>query len=142
MGALYTLAIAVYVLVCLFLIVVVLLQPGKAGGNAAVFGAGSATGSVWGGRGASTVLSKATTIAAALFMILSIVLARAGADTTSIKGVERKPVTAPTQPAGEADAKDKLKPAEPKPAEQKAAEPNPAEPKPAAVAPAATPTAP
>ena len=29
MGALYNLAIALYVVVCLFLIVVVLLQPGK-----------------------------------------------------------------------------------------------------------------
>ena len=78
---LYYLAVAIYVICCLFLIVVVLLQPGKSGGKGGVFGAGSSTGSVFGGRGASTVMTRLTTGAAALFMILSIVLARSGLPT-------------------------------------------------------------
>ena len=72
---LYFLAVAIYVLVCLFLIVVVLLQPGRGDGMGAAFG-GSSTGTVFGGRGASDVLTRMTTAAAILFMVLSIVLAR------------------------------------------------------------------
>lgn len=80
---LYYLAVALYVIVCLFLIIVVLLQPGKGDGMGSAFG-GSSTGTVFGGRGASTVLSKMTTTAAVLFMVLSIVLARASADRSSV----------------------------------------------------------
>ncbi|MBM4342857.1 MAG: preprotein translocase subunit SecG [Deltaproteobacteria bacterium] len=87
-NVLYYLAIALYVICCLFLIVVVLLQPGQVArrGGGGVFGAGSSTGSVFGGRGASTVLSRATTIAAGAFMVLSIILARAGSDQSAAEG--------------------------------------------------------
>jgi preprotein translocase subunit SecG len=51
----------------------------------AAFG-GSSTGTVFGGRGASTVLTKMTTGAAVLFMVLSIILARASADSSSVDG--------------------------------------------------------
>ena len=80
---LYYLAVVLYVIVCLFLIVVVLLQPGKGDGMGSAFG-GSSTGSVFGGRGASTVLTKMTTGAAVLFMVLSIVLAKFSADASSV----------------------------------------------------------
>ncbi|MEZ5400965.1 MAG: preprotein translocase subunit SecG [Bryobacteraceae bacterium] len=62
-----------YIVVCLFLIVVVLLQSGKAADLAGAFG-GMGSQTAFGPRGAATVLSKATTIAAALFMVLSITL--------------------------------------------------------------------
>jgi preprotein translocase subunit SecG len=103
-GVLYYLAVALYVVVCLFLIIVVLLQPGKAGG-ATVFGAGSSTGSVFGGRGASTILSKATTVAAGLFMILSIILARASSDTSAIEGTAPKALPGSHQKAETPDTK-------------------------------------
>jgi preprotein translocase subunit SecG len=59
--------IVLQVLVALFLIMVVLLQPGNRGGaSAALGGAGSDT--VFGARGANTFLSKITFGAAVLFM--------------------------------------------------------------------------
>lgn len=76
---LYYLAVALYIIVSLFLIIVVLLQPGKGDGMGAAFG-GSSTGSVFGGRGASNVLTKMTTGSAILFMVLSVILARSSAD--------------------------------------------------------------
>src|SRR3954452_14696563 len=64
----------VHVIVCIFLVIVVLLQSGKAADLAGAFwGMGSQT--AFGPRSAATVLSKATTIAAALFMITSLTLA-------------------------------------------------------------------
>ena len=64
---------ALHVLICLFLIIVVLLQSGKAADLAGAFG-GMGSQTVFGPRGTATVLSKATTIAAALFMITALSL--------------------------------------------------------------------
>src|SRR4051794_35534665 len=64
----------VHVLVCVFLVIVVLLQSGKAADLAGAFG-GMGSQTAFGPRGAATVLSKATTIAAALFMMTSLSLA-------------------------------------------------------------------
>jgi preprotein translocase subunit SecG len=64
---------ALHVILCFFLIIVVLLQSGKAADLAGAFG-GMGSQTVFGPRGASTVLSKATTIAATLFMVTSLVL--------------------------------------------------------------------
>lgn len=66
--------IVLHVVVCLFLILVVLLQSGKGGGMGAIGGGSSSTGSVFGGRGASTFLSKLTSVMAAAFMVLSVAL--------------------------------------------------------------------
>ena len=63
----------VHVLACFLLIVVVLLQSGKAADLAGAFGgAGSQT--AFGPRGAATFLSKATTWCAIMFMATSITL--------------------------------------------------------------------
>lgn len=63
----------VHVIVCVFLVIVVLLQSGKAADLAGAFG-GMGSQTVFGPRGSATVLSKATTIAAALFMLTSLTL--------------------------------------------------------------------
>ena len=60
-----------HVIICLFLIVVVLLQSGKAADLAGAFG-GMGSQTAFGPRGSATMLSKATAIAAVLFMIVSI----------------------------------------------------------------------
>jgi preprotein translocase subunit SecG len=77
----------VHVIVCLFLAIVVLLQSGKAADLAGAFG-GMGSQTVFGPRGSATVLSKATTIAAALFMVtsltLSIMSTRAGKASPAI----------------------------------------------------------
>src|SRR5919202_5629734 len=62
-----------HVIVCFFLVIVVLLQSGKAADLAGAFG-GMGSQTAFGPRGSTTVLSKATTIAAALFMVTSLSL--------------------------------------------------------------------
>jgi preprotein translocase subunit SecG len=69
----YTLLTIVHVLVCLFLIVVVLLQSGKAADLAGAFG-GMGSQTAFGPRGSATLLSKATTVSAILFMVTSLSL--------------------------------------------------------------------
>ena len=61
-----------YVLICFLLLLVVLLQRGKGGGMAAFGGGGTET--AFGARAGATLLTRATTILAALFMIVSLVL--------------------------------------------------------------------
>ena len=65
---LYYVAIGIYVIVCLTLIMVVLLQQGKGGSMANAFG-GGATQAAFGARSGATVLSRATTVCAVLFVI-------------------------------------------------------------------------
>jgi len=62
-----------YVFVCVFLILVVLLQAGRGGGMGAAFGGSSQT--VFGGAGAGNFLTRLTVIMAAAFMLLSATLA-------------------------------------------------------------------
>lgn len=65
----------VYIFVCLFLISVVLLQPGKLGGGLGAIGGGGGGNTVFGARGATTFLQKFTVGMAATFMLLSLLLA-------------------------------------------------------------------
>src|SRR5262249_21769045 len=93
----YILLSILHYLTCFFLIVVVLLQSGKSADLASTFGAmGSQT--VFGPRGSATVLSKATTIAAALFMVtslsLSILATRGGRGAPSLLDKAAKPAAA------------------------------------------------
>ena len=67
------LLVFVHVVVCIFLIVVVLLQSGKAADLAGAFG-GMGSQTAFGPRGSATLLSKATTISAIIFMLTSISL--------------------------------------------------------------------
>jgi preprotein translocase subunit SecG len=69
----YYLITVIHVIVCLFLIAVVLLQRGKSSDIAAAFG-GMGSQAAFGPRGSATVLSKATTYAAIVFMLTSITL--------------------------------------------------------------------
>ena len=96
----------IHVVVCLFLIIVVLLQSGKAADLAGAFG-GMGSQTAFGPRGAATVLTKATTIAAGLFMVtsltLSIVATRSGGggSSTVLQNVS-KPKADPTKGAAPA----------------------------------------
>jgi preprotein translocase subunit SecG len=63
----------IHVFVCMVLVGVVLLQQGKGGGMGAAFG--GATTQVFGGRGAGNILTRATAICAAVFMLTSVSLA-------------------------------------------------------------------
>lgn len=94
----------VHVIVCVFLIIVVLLQSGKAADLAGAFG-GMGSQTAFGPRGSATLLSKATTIAATLFMVTSLVLAILATKYSGVGGtiLERQSApatrTAPSRPA-------------------------------------------
>ena len=95
----------IHVIVCFFLVVVVLLQSGKAADLAGAFG-GMGSQTAFGPRGSATVLSKATTIAAAVFMVTSLTLAILATRNATASGsvLERQKApaakTAPAKPTG------------------------------------------
>jgi preprotein translocase subunit SecG len=98
-------ATLVHVLLSVFMILVILLQPGKDAGMGAAFGGGAAT-SAFGGRGAVTFLSKLTAVCAGLFFLTSLGLSFVGLGTSVADRlpVRSAPAAAPTtieQPAGE-----------------------------------------
>jgi preprotein translocase subunit SecG len=79
---LHTLLMSVHFFCAAAIVALVLLQRGKGAEAGAGFGAG-ASGTVFGARGASTALSRATAILAAVFMITSLSLAYVGARRSS-----------------------------------------------------------
>jgi preprotein translocase subunit SecG len=104
----YILVLLIHIVVCLFLIVVILLQSGKAADLAGAFG-GMGSQTAFGPRGSATLLSKATTASAAIFMVTSLTLSilatrNAGLATTvledqPVKSIPVKPLQVPvTQP--------------------------------------------
>ena len=70
----YAFLILVHILICAALIITVLLQSSKGEGLAGAFGGSGITGAVFGGRGAATFLSRATTVLAIAFFLSSIAL--------------------------------------------------------------------
>lgn len=85
----------VHVLACLFLVIVILLQPGKSGGMGA-FGGGAQQ--VFGGRGAGNFLTKTTWVTATTFFLTSITLAYLSSsrdDSLARKAKQRAASSAP-----------------------------------------------
>ena len=74
MGSLYGVMIFVYVVICFFLILGVLLQQGKGADFTGVLGGGAGTQTAFGARGATTLLQKITVGAFAGFILLSLAL--------------------------------------------------------------------
>ncbi len=74
--------IIIHVMVCVALILIVLLQTGKGADMGAAFGGGSSQ-TLFGSTGASTFLTKATTVAAIVFMVTSLTLAYLSSHQTS-----------------------------------------------------------
>ena len=70
----FTILLAIHVLVCISLIISVLLQSSKGGGLGGAFGGGSSD-TLFGGQGASSFLQKATKILGVSFMVVTILLA-------------------------------------------------------------------
>lgn len=91
-----------HVIVCFFLVIVVLLQSGKAADLAGAFG-GMGSQTAFGPRGGATVLTKATTVSAVLFMItslsLSVIHTRQGGGSVGPSVLDKAPaVTQPVTP--------------------------------------------
>jgi preprotein translocase subunit SecG len=112
----YGLVMVVHVIVCVFLIIVVLLQSGKAADLAGAFG-GMGSQTAFGPRGSATLLSKATTVSAILFMITSLALSILATHTSGVSPtvLEEKP-NAPVQVPVQAPAQ-KSAPTPPAPAQ-------------------------
>jgi preprotein translocase subunit SecG len=128
----YIALVVIYVFVCFFLILVVLLQQGKGADIAGAFGGGGSQ-TAFGARGATTLLHKLTTGAFVGFIVLALLLTIFEARPRS-SVVRTLPARGATQPAPV--------PARPLPGGTTAA-PAPGEPaQPATSAPAAPPPAP
>ncbi len=71
----YTFLIVIFVLICILMTFVILIQSSKGGGLAGTFGGMDAMGgSMFGGRGAGDFLTRLTTGLAAAFMVLALLL--------------------------------------------------------------------
>ena len=94
------LLVILYVFVCIFLILVVLLQQGKGADLAGAFGGGGSQTS-FGPRSAANIMHRMTTVSFVLFVVLSLALAiLSGKQRTSVmESVEVPPPAAVEQPA-------------------------------------------
>ena len=122
----------IFVLVCLFLILVILLQSGKGGDVAAAFG-GSGSQTAFGPRGAQKPLEKATVVAAMLFMLLALIFSLPGIGTQSVVDEGASPQPSPASKPATAPAAS--------PAASPAADASPAASPTAAASPVASPAA-
>jgi len=104
----YPLLLTLHLLVCLCLVAVILVQSGKGGGLAG--GAfGGATQTVFGGRGATDFITRATVVLGVLFFVTSLSLALLTTRGTStaksvVSEAAKRATTAapPTLPSGSA----------------------------------------
>jgi preprotein translocase subunit SecG len=135
LGILYIALVLIYVFVCFFLILVVLLQQGKGADIAGAFGGGGSQ-TAFGARGATTLLHKLTTGAFVGFIVLALVLTviEARPRSSVVKtlpakaATQRAPAPAPQLPAGTGAAPAPAQPATGAPAAPPPAAPPPANP--------------
>jgi preprotein translocase subunit SecG len=95
----YTALIVLHVFVAFIMVGVILLQSGKGAEIGAAFGGSSQT--VFGARGASTMLSKLTAVTATIFMVTSLSLAIMAKQKNyaSPLGLDKPPAAVPATPA-------------------------------------------
>jgi preprotein translocase subunit SecG len=129
----YVFIVTLHVILCLFLVLIILMQPGKGGDISSAFGGGSSS-QLFGAAGPGNFLTRGTGLIAGLFMFTSIALAMySGAPTTgdeddiqrilqegeegegfgAASGATAPPATAPTAPAVPATAPAASPPADP-----------------------------
>jgi preprotein translocase subunit SecG len=101
---------AIHVVICLVLIGIILLQPGKGTDLAGAFG-GQGSQTAFGPRGTATILTKATTWLAIVFAITSIALTvlvgHTGSGKSVLSNVPAQTQTAPAKAPAEAPANQK-----------------------------------
>ena len=109
MEILYIALVVIYIFVCFFLVLVVLLQQGKGADIAGAFGGGGSQ-TAFGARGATTLLHKLTTGAFVGFILLALVLTllearpRSSVVRTLPAGAQKAPPAPAPQPAGATSA--------------------------------------
>ncbi len=114
---LYYLVATLYTLACLLLLLVVLLQQGKGGDIASAFGGGGSQ-TAFGARAGATVLTRATAVLGAIFMIGAVILSIVGRPGSGslMRGVAAPPPLA--APASTPVAQPPLEPTKPAPTPQ------------------------
>ena len=117
---LHSILLFIHIASAMCIVALVLVQRGKGADAGAGFGAG-ASGTVFGARGATTALSRATAVLATVFMVTSLTLAYMGTRSVQRTGdavldqlaeQEANPVPVPDQPVTTVP----VTPAEPAPA--------------------------
>jgi preprotein translocase subunit SecG len=73
----YLFTVALHVVLCVLLVLIIILQPGKGGDVGSAFGGGGGGGGsqMFGPRGPTNILQQATTVVAVMFMATSMTLA-------------------------------------------------------------------
>ena len=114
---LYYVIVTLYVIVCALLVLTILLQQGKGGDIANAFGGGSSQ-AVFGARSGATLLTRATAVLAALFVIGAITLTVFGqrGPGSVVGGIDGPaPVPTPAAPAATPAPAPAAQPATPPP---------------------------
>jgi len=88
-----TIAVALHVFICLFLVALIMLQTGKGADVGAVFGGASQT--FFGGRGPATFLNKLTIIVSVIFLLTSVWLSKIGSGKGEESVIGTVPITTP-----------------------------------------------
>jgi preprotein translocase subunit SecG len=136
------LLVSLHILVSVFLIFVILLQPGKGDGMGAMGGGGGTASAVFGGQGSVTFLAKVTQVCAVIFMMTSLTLAYRSSHSASVMSARRAMAAEDAAKAKGTDAaktdapKSDATPAPTAPAAPAVAPAAPAAPAPAPAAPA------
>ena len=79
--------LTLHILVCVCLVFIVLIQQSRGAGLSSVFGGGGGGEALFGGRGATPFLVKATSVLAVMFMLTSLILT-----IVSARGGRERPV--------------------------------------------------
>jgi preprotein translocase subunit SecG len=140
----YIALVVIYIFVCFFLILVVLLQQGKGADIAGAFGGGGSQ-TAFGARGATTLLHKLTTGAFVGFIVLALALTllEARPKSSVVRTLPAKAATqkAPVPPAAQPGAPAPVQPA-PATGQPATSAPAPAAPAPAPANPPGGPSSP
>ena len=110
---LYYLVTTLFVVNCFVLMFVILLQQGKGGDIASAFGGGSSQ-AAFGARSGATVLSRATSVCAVLFVVGAValgILGQRGPGSVIGGRAAPQPASAPAAPAPAAPAPTSTTPA-------------------------------
>ena len=91
-----TLFVVLHIFICIFLIAVILVQPGKSDGGLSF---GSSSQSIFGSKGAGNFLTRLTSICAIVFLLTSFILTRSRIQEYTKSVVPLTPDSTPTAPA-------------------------------------------
>ena len=84
----YSITIGLFVLVCILLVGIILIQTSKSGGLGAGIAGNAGLNDAFGGQGADKLLRRITIMLAVIFMLLALYLSSSGSSSSSSKEIE------------------------------------------------------